>query len=195
MFCRSLLFILAATLGGVGVASATEILTPPSTGKLRYEFHTGNKGTWTYIDASTIERSNGTTLAIDKWGNQLRITGKTQTTFTPHDGQLPERPMEVGLKWEHKFQYQGMRESYTRSKTCQVAARESLTTKAGTFKDAWKVECTTQRLDRQFPTYETSWYSSRGRILLQTKEHWAGTSPGSSSMELIEQGMEILSAQ
>lgn len=175
---------------GAGVASAAEELYAPARGELEYRLSNGRTVEMAYLDASTMRRSDGVVVHVDQWGNQLRRTGSNPVTFKPHNGQLPEAPLEIGLRWEHRYHLKNKSESYWRERECRVVARGQLTIGAGTFQNAWKVECTNQRTDRPLPKNEVTWYSSQGRVLLHHREWWGGSNPGSFEVELVGLSME-----
>jgi hypothetical protein len=187
--------LVLATFAGTGAtAFATEELYAPPSGQLEYRMPKGKTIVMEYISPTELRRSDGSTIHHDRWGNQLKWTGSKSITFSPHNGQLPQQQLQVGIKWSTRYYQQGGGDSFSRERKCQVLSRGQKTTPAGTFDNAWQVQCTNQRLDRDLPMNEEIWFSSSGRVLLTYHGWWGGSRPGSYEVNLVRLSMPTSAA-
>lgn len=116
--------------------------------------------------------------------------------YTPNDGGGIRLPLEVGKKWS--FQSNDFNSAhgvtFKRSGTARVTAKESVTTRAGTF-DAFKIETSTTVRSANDPTKKSDFTSQMWYV--PAVNHWVkrvmttrtdGQIRDNSSMELVEFG-------
>ena len=110
---NGVLIAVIAMISGNVSATEEEVVSPPR-GQLEYRFSNGTKVTLEWVNATTQSRSDAATIHHTRWGNQIKRIGPKPVSFSPHNGQLPEQPMSVGLTWEHQYEVRNKRETYRR---------------------------------------------------------------------------------
>ncbi|MEQ8443760.1 MAG: hypothetical protein RIM33_06750 [Alphaproteobacteria bacterium] len=173
-----------------------ELIVPAiSAGTLTYESTSSSYPHFT-LDVSSDELStaDGSLIyRLDDWRNVTEIVaGDWRGTASPHNGDLPQEPMRVGLSWTLTYEMDSTGASYTRDRDCIVEERGQITVAAGTFHNAWLIKCTLKRHDRRLPKYVETWFSSTGRILILRNETWGGSNPGSYRRELVGLSDDVL---
>ena len=224
MSCRALLaiFSLLASLGVAAAQTPTETAPPtPPPANASEAMEDAQPGDhWTYEIRDEITGDLKSTLiqtvtdvSATEIGIRVTVLGNPSTGFltfdrgwglknngtwryTPSDGTGISAPLSVGKNWPVKSTDTNTSAgtSFKRSGTSKVAAKESVTTKAGTF-DSYKIETSFQGLNTKDPTrkvqmVQTTWYAPE-------IDHWVkrtsetridGRVHDKSSMELIEYG-------
>ncbi|OAF17339.1 TapB family protein [Bradyrhizobium neotropicale] len=116
--------------------------------------------------------------------------------FTPNDGTGIKTPLEVGKSWSVRSTdfNSGSGASLKRSVTSKVTAKESITTRAGTF-ETYKIETSIDMQNANDPTKK--FQSSQQTWYAPTVDHWVkrtwvskseGRVSDKGSVELIEYG-------
>ena len=158
--------------------------------------------TTTVTDVSASEISiRSVQLGNNNFGYQSfdrswNVTNNGTWRFTPHDGTGVRLPLAVGKTWSFKATDVNTSAgvSWKRSGTSKVTAKESVTTRAGTF-DTFKIETSieTQNANdptKKFQSVQQTWYAP-------LIDHWVKRSSASrsegrvrdkSTVELVEYG-------
>lgn len=176
----------------VGEAGSNEARYVPSSGWVMLRNSNGKRFHGEYLSATQRRTTGGSDdvsdVRVTEWGNRIsRTGGKEVVITTPHNGFLPEEPMEVGLAWEKRVLVTDSFGTHWWDRKCRLAGRGTVTVAAGTFADAWRIECTSRREDGWRAVDATAWYSSRGRIILISKARW---NTGSIVVELTDFSVE-----
>lgn len=114
---------------------------------------------WLYTPDLALVRSEGRAAARQ---GKLR-----DREYKPDNGYL-RFPLFVGKEWSHDYTNIRKTDTVDRSKRAKVEAYEKVTVPAGVFW-AFLIEASNQRLDREYPAYETYWYAPEVKWVVKYK--------------------------